>query len=448
MMEMEYMKPIIPKTKHIDSKNFKELFTPELVKLSELFKNNGFEIRIAGGAVRDLLLGNKPVDVDFASDATPQQMIEMFNRENIRMLNKRGEEHGTVTCRIDDKENFEVTTLRIDVVCDGRRAEVMFTKNWQLDAFRRDLTINALFLKLDGTVIDYTNGIEDLENRKVVFAGDAETRIQEDYLRILRYFRFYGRIAENPNAFDEKTLDAIKKNASGLGGISGERIWTEFKKIILGRFSSSIIKVMLEECKLNKYLGIPENCSLDHYVKIVTMNNINDLMPSTIISSLFSNMDDLDKFHNRCKISNAERGLCESIINVRDFLNEKLKNDSVSRFKIWKDLLTDEYYKNCMKNEEAAKERVKQIGMYLLCEKELLNEINQIKIPYFPLNGVVLMKNNFPKGPKVKFILDNCFTEWVESDYTMSLDDLIAFGKKLEIPENINQKKNRKRKSS
>uniref|UniRef100_A0A0K0EIE3 Poly A polymerase head domain-containing protein n=1 Tax=Strongyloides stercoralis TaxID=6248 RepID=A0A0K0EIE3_STRER len=448
MSELESIKPIIPKTKHINCTNFKELFTPELIQLSNLFKENGFEIRIAGGAVRDLLLGKKPADVDFASDATPQQMIDMFAKENIRMLHKRGEEHGTVTCRINDKENFEITTLRIDVLCDGRRAEVMFTKNWQIDAFRRDLTINSLFLKLDGTVIDYTNGIEDLENRKVVFAGDAETRIQEDFLRILRYFRFYGRIANSPNNFEKSILNAIEKNASGLGGISGERIWTEFKKILVGRFSSSIIRVMFEECKLNKYLGIPENCSLDYFDKIVTMYNTGELMPSTVLSSLFNNMDDLNVFHKRCKISNSEKGLCELILNTRDYLNGKLKDDSDNKFKVFKDLLIDEYYKNCMKIEEAAKERIKQVGMYFLCDQTMLDKINNIEIPFFPLNGIILQKNDFPKGPAVKFILDNCFAEWVKSDYTMPLDDLIAFGKKLEIPDEKLSKKNRKRKSS
>ncbi|KAK6010383.1 tRNA nucleotidyltransferase/poly(A) polymerase family protein, partial [Ostertagia ostertagi] len=122
------------------------LFTPQLNILSNLFKKNNYELRIAGGAVRDLLMGIRPADVDFATTATPTEMKELFEREEIRMLHKRGEEHGTITCRIEDAENFEITTLRIDLVCDGRRAEVQYTTDWQLDANRRDLTINSLFL--------------------------------------------------------------------------------------------------------------------------------------------------------------------------------------------------------------------------------------------------------------------------------------------------------------
>lgn len=130
-----------------------------------------------------------PADIDFATSATPQQMIDMFEKENIRIINMRGERHGTITPRINDEENFEVTTLRIDVKTDGRHAQVEFTTDWLLDANRRDLTINSMFLGFDGKVYDYFFGYDDLMNRRVMFVGDASNRIQEDYLRIMRYFR-------------------------------------------------------------------------------------------------------------------------------------------------------------------------------------------------------------------------------------------------------------------
>ena len=135
-------------------------------------------------------MGKLPADIDFATTATPDQMKAMFEAASIRMINNQGEKHGTITARINDKENYEVTTLRIDRVTDGRHAKVEFTKDWQLDASRRDLTINSMFLDLDGTLYDYFCGEEDLKQRKVRFVGDPEKRIQEDYLRILRYFRY------------------------------------------------------------------------------------------------------------------------------------------------------------------------------------------------------------------------------------------------------------------
>lgn len=135
--------PIIQK---LNSPEFNSLFTDELNTLATIFSKYGHEIRIAGGAVRDLLMEIQPKDLDFATTATPQQMKDMFNNENIRMINTKGEKHGTITARINDKENFEVTTLRIDVLTDGRHAEVQFTTDWLLDANRRDLTINSMFL--------------------------------------------------------------------------------------------------------------------------------------------------------------------------------------------------------------------------------------------------------------------------------------------------------------
>ena len=130
----------------VDTPEYRALLSPHLLKLADLFRDNQYELRVAGGAVRDILMGILPHDVDFATTATPDQMKEMFERAKIRMINSNGEKHGTITARIDDTENFEITTLRIDVATDGRHAQVEYTQDWQLDANRRDLTINALFL--------------------------------------------------------------------------------------------------------------------------------------------------------------------------------------------------------------------------------------------------------------------------------------------------------------
>ncbi|KAG8546352.1 hypothetical protein GDO81_019167 [Engystomops pustulosus] len=170
------------------SPQFKALFTEGLKTLTDLFSREKYELRIAGGAVRDLLAGKQPHDVDFATTATPEQMKDLFLKEGIRLINNKGEKHGTVTARIHD-QNFEITTLRVDLRTDGRHAEVEFTTDWEQDAERRDLTINSMFLGFDGTLYDYFNGYEDLKNRHIRFVGDPAKRIQEDYLRILRYLR-------------------------------------------------------------------------------------------------------------------------------------------------------------------------------------------------------------------------------------------------------------------
>lgn len=203
----------------LDSPVFRSIMNKELHYLFDLFKKNSYEIRIAGGAVRDLLMNIRPHDIDFATTATPDQMKEMFQREQIRMINTNGEKHGTITVRLDDKENYEITTLRIDVTTDGRRAEVQFTNDWRLDANRRDLTVNSIFLDSDGTIVDFFNGYEDLKSHRIRFVGDPNVRIQEDFLRILRYFRFYSRVCLNENSHDQSALSAIKANSAGLRGI-------------------------------------------------------------------------------------------------------------------------------------------------------------------------------------------------------------------------------------
>lgn len=251
--------PIVLK---LESDLFKSIFTPELHDLQDVFKKYNHEIRIAGGAVRDILMNKVPTDLDIATTATPSQMKEMFQTEHIRMINMNGEKHGTVTPRINNKENFECTTLRIDVITDGRHAEVEFTKDWMLDANRRDLTINSMFLGFDGSVYDYFYGYEDMLAKRVCFVGNADTRIKEDFLRILRYFRFYGRISDKANEHDPEILKIIADNAEGLQQISGERIWVEQKKILQGNFAGELMLVIVE-CGLCKYIGkINQNTTL------------------------------------------------------------------------------------------------------------------------------------------------------------------------------------------
>jgi tRNA nucleotidyltransferase (CCA-adding enzyme) len=238
----------------LDNELFHSIFTPELKVLHEMFTKYNYEIRIAGGAVRDILMNKSPTDLDIATVATPTEMKEMFAKENVRLINMNGEKHGTITPRINNAMNFECTTLRIDMITDGRHAEVEFTKNWLLDANRRDLTINAMFLGLDGSVYDYFFGYEDLMAKKVRFVGDADKRIKEDFLRILRYFRFYGRIATQADQHDIETLHTIKSNARGLGQISGERLWVEVKKILEGKFAGELMLKMIE-CEISKFIG-------------------------------------------------------------------------------------------------------------------------------------------------------------------------------------------------
>lgn len=304
--------PIVLK---LDTPEFKSIFNEELVDLSDLFKKHNYELRVAGGAVRDILLKIYPTDIDFATNATPEQMKKMFEEEEIRMINTNGEKHGTITARINDKMNFEVTTLRTDLVTDGRHAEVQFTKDWQIDANRRDLTINSMFLGLDGSVYDYFFGYEDLLKRRVIFVGNADTRIKEDYLRILRYFRFYGRISEISNNHDEETLTAIKNNINGLEKISGERIWMEVKKIMQGNFAEDLMLEMIN-CGVGSYMGLPKEFEILEFKRLWEVKE--KLNPITILCGLLKSPEDALRLHARLKFSAFERDLAIYITSNRE----------------------------------------------------------------------------------------------------------------------------------
>ena len=226
----------------LKTQSFETLLTPDLLRLESVFRNSGYGFRLVGGVVRDLLLGETPKDIDIATECTPDAMIKLFQSHGIRYI-PTGLQHGTVTALIKD-QTYEVTTLRLDRDTDGRHAKVEFTKDWKEDAERRDLTINSMSLDLQGNLYDYFNGKEHLAERRVVFVGDAQKRIREDFLRILRYFRFYGRIVPSPALHDTATLDAIQENVDGLVKISVERVWGEMSRILQGNHVPHLLQTM------------------------------------------------------------------------------------------------------------------------------------------------------------------------------------------------------------
>ncbi len=199
-----------------------------LQRLLSVLNAHGEEARIVGGAVRNALLSLPPGDIDLASTEIPESIMRRVEQAGMRPI-PTGIDHGTVTVMVDD-QSFEVTTLREDVATDGRRATVRFGRDFLQDALRRDFTINALSCNADGDVFDYTGGIADLQARRVRFIGDALTRIREDYLRILRFFRFHATYGEGP--LDREGFDAAIAGRNGLAQLSKERIRVEILKML------------------------------------------------------------------------------------------------------------------------------------------------------------------------------------------------------------------------
>ena len=185
--------------------------------------------RFVGGCVRDAVIGREVKDIDIATSEPPQRVTALLKRAAIRVV-PTGIDHGTVTA-VTAAGHFEITTLRTDLETDGRHAQVAFTDDWEADAARRDFTMNALFCDADGSLYDPTGGLADLRAGRVRFVGHAQARIEEDFLRLLRFFRFFAWYGEPPP--DDEALAACRALAPGLKGLSAERVWAELSRLLL-----------------------------------------------------------------------------------------------------------------------------------------------------------------------------------------------------------------------
>mgnify|MGYP001012886537 FL=1 len=196
------------------------------------------EIRYVGGCVRKIINREVVDDIDLAVNLSPKDVCDALNNKNIKYY-ESGIDHGTITALLNDIK-FEITSLRKDIDTDGRHAKVEFSNNWKEDASRRDFTINSIYSDIEGNLFDPFEGKKDLENGKVNFIGDAEVRIKEDYLRVLRYIRFFLNYSKDKH--DPKIINAIKKNLSGVSTISSERLLDEFKKLLQSKNFSKLSK--------------------------------------------------------------------------------------------------------------------------------------------------------------------------------------------------------------
>jgi poly(A) polymerase len=224
---------------------------PETQAIFACLNREGFEARVVGGAVRNALLNEPVVDVDFATTARPEDMLRLAAQVGLKSA-PTGIGHGTVTLIVMGAP-FEVTTLRRDVVTDGRRATVAFGEDWAEDARRRDFTINALYADSEGRVYDPLGGLPDLQARRVRFAGDPVTRIREDYLRILRFFRFSAEYAQGE--FDREGVAASIRERLGLFRLSRERVRAELLRILVARRAGAAVEVMDESGLILLVLG-------------------------------------------------------------------------------------------------------------------------------------------------------------------------------------------------
>lgn len=287
---------------------------PAVGRLLALLSADGEQAYVVGGAVRNALIGREPGDIDIATTAEPPVVVARAKAAGLRSI-PTGIEHGTVTVLVSHRP-FEVTTLRRDVETDGRRATVSFSRDIREDAERRDFTMNALYARADGTVLDPVDGLPDLEARRVRFIGDARTRIREDYLRILRLFRFHADYGEG--ALDTEARDAAIALRGGLERLSAERIRSEWLKLLAARRAAEVVPVVAEAGFAERVLG--GVARLGPFLRLVA--GFPAAEPVVRLAALaLHGIHDVDRLRLRLRLSGAEGDALERAGRLLDRLH-------------------------------------------------------------------------------------------------------------------------------
>lgn len=341
--------------------------------------------RIVGGAVRDALAGRAVADIDLATPLLPAEVAAALAKAGIRSV-PTGLDHGTLTAVVDGR-GFEITTLRRDVATDGRRATVAFSTDWRDDAARRDFTINAMSMTRDGTVFDYFGGAEDLRAGVLRFVGDPATRIAEDYLRILRFFRFFARYGVG--APDPAALAAIRDGVAGLAALSVERVWNELEGLLAVPNPGAAVTLMRDLGVLAAIL--PERASPDGLVRLLAFGAPFDSVLR--LAALLTG--DAAAAAIRLKLSAADR---DRLVALRLPLAVAPDDD-------------DAALRRALADEAPA---VLAGRAWLAGEAGLAARLAALPRPVFPLVGRHVVARGVPAGPRVGALLRDLRAWWME----------------------------------
>jgi poly(A) polymerase len=371
-----------------------------------------------GGSVRNALLGQVVEDIDIATPHPPDTVMALLEGQGIKAI-PTGIDHGTVTAVLNGR-HFEITTLRKDVSTDGRRAVVAYTDNWAEDAARRDFTMNTLLADDTGQIFDPLRcGLDDLRAGKIVFVGEADSRIKEDYLRILRYFRFHAQygFALSVEASDFK---ACAENAEGLARLSKERITQEFFKILAADNSAEVIEVMLAHRILPAFTALAahmtllrDTCNFQKNYGLISLSarlfvfggaaasNHPPLPPSVLETLLIP------------KVFQKDAAAYQQALSMDDMAEPRAVRRVVYR---------------CGRMAAA------QALMISLAQDRVMNgyapkaleSIQNWDIPDCPVSGEDMIKAGIPSGPQIGDMLERLEQHWIESDFTLSKDRLLS----------------------
>jgi poly(A) polymerase len=404
---------------------------PALQRILSVLNADGGEGRIVGGAVRNALMGIPVGDIDIATTLRPEAVIERAKAAGIKTV-PTGIEHGTVTL-VTDGQAFEVTTLRRDIETDGRHAQVAFGTDWQEDAERRDLTINALYAKAGGEVVDLVGGLSDIETRTIRFIGDAATRIAEDYLRILRFFRFFAHYGSGRP--DADGLRACARAKDKLSTLSAERVWAETKKLLSASDPSRALLWMRQAGVLTEILPETEKWGIDSIHGLVAAERALNWSPDPMLRLAAIVPPDparVEAMAKRLRMSKAEAARLAAwaaVPNLPDevtdvgfdrLLYRQSEEGMVMRLK-----LALAAARSAAEGDPAAMRKSARLSV-------LLGRAEAYERPVFPLSGADILAAGVPAGKKVGEILVSLENFWVERNFlpdraalTTRLDELL-----------------------
>jgi len=378
-----------------------------LAQVLAVLDHAGEEARVVGGAVRNAMFGQRPNEIDIATTAVPDAVIDRVRAAGFKAV-PTGIDHGTVTVIVDGTP-FEVTTLRADVATFGRKAKVAFGRDWKIDAERRDFTMNALSVNRGGDIFDYVDGLADIDARRVRFIGDPQRRIAEDYLRILRFFRFHATYGVGPP--DPAGLAACIAAREGLGHLSRERIRMEFIKLLRATHATPTLAVMAEAGLLEQVLGgVPLLASFENTCKVEKAVGVEGDPVRRLAALAVSVAEDAERLWQRLRLTNSERARLASVAEGWSQASPA-GGDAAARETIYR-IGPDRYVDRVLVAWSRS-----SAGAADAAWTSLATLPARWSTPKFPLHSRDFIKRGVEKGPRLGIILAAAEEAWIAAGF-------------------------------
>lgn len=389
-------------TGKLSKKHF--MVAEDTLRVMHSLLRDGGDARFVGGCVRDALANRRIIDIDIATPLKPEEVTQRLEADKIQVI-PTGLKHGTVTAVVDGRP-FEITTLRRDIATYGRHADVVFTDDWKADAARRDFTINAMSATIDGDVCDYFSGMEDLRNGRIIFVGDAEKRVQEDILRILRFFRFHAHFGKDEP--QTAALAACAKFADRLPRLSAERIRNETLKLLEAQNCPAVWHLMLQNRIVTHFLPEATNvAALERLVRLEEKYHSPGYVLRRLLAVLDVTVGGLMKVIESLRLSREQGGhlltLFEPGMEVDNRMDQAAIHRAVYR-------LGNDAVRSLLLLRAAREGRDDNLA-------DTFQWATAFRPPRFPLIGQDVLDLGYPQGPDVGRILGDLESWWVASDF-------------------------------